>query len=116
MFVTLDTSHLEMSLLNLFVPGITSSLNNWRILVTAETSQDPIGPCGPLEHSVDSFRHSKMAAWSSTLDFGGHPGVGITGGTVGDSERITIMIRAKVRFRVIRVMTRVRGAKRWMYS
>ena len=37
---------------------------------TAETSQDPIGPCGPLEQSEDSCRHSTMAALSSTLDFG----------------------------------------------
>ena len=38
--------------------------------VTAETSQNPIRPYGPLEQSVDSFRHSTIAAWSSALDFG----------------------------------------------
>ena len=44
--------------------------------VTLDTSQDPIGPREPLEHSVgDSLRHSLMAAWSSTLDFGAHPGI-----------------------------------------
>merc|ERR1719201_2316229 len=40
------------------------------MLVTAETSHDPIGPCGPLEQWVDCFRHSLMAASSSPLDFG----------------------------------------------
>ena len=44
--------------------------------VTVDTSQDPIGPCGPLEQSADSFRHSTMAAWSSALDLGAHPVVG----------------------------------------
>ena len=73
MFVTLDMSHLEMSPLNLFAPGITSLLNIWRIFVTAETSQDPIGPCGPLEQSLDSGRHCTMSAWSSKLVFGAHP-------------------------------------------
>ena len=47
------------------------------ISVTAETSQDPIGPCEPLEQSVESFRHSTMAAWSSTLDFAANPVVGV---------------------------------------
>ena len=44
--------------------------------VTAETSQDPIDPCGPLEQSVDSLTHSTMASWSSDLDFGAHAVVG----------------------------------------
>ena len=45
--------------------------------VTAETSHDPIGPCGPLEQLVDSLMHSIMAAWSSGLDFfGAHAVVG----------------------------------------
>ena len=74
MLVVLDTSHLERSPLNLSAPGTRSLLaskNNWCISVTAETSQDPIGPCGPLEQSKsDAFRHSTMAAWSSTFDFG----------------------------------------------
>ena len=39
--------------------------------VIAETSQDPIGPCEPLEQSMeDSLRHSLMAAWSSVFDLG----------------------------------------------
>ena len=38
----------------------------------AETSHDPIGPCGPLEQSVDSSRHSLIAYWSSPLDCGAH--------------------------------------------
>ena len=72
--VIFDTSHLEMSPLNLFAPGTESSLNNW-MSTTADTSHDPIGPCGPLEQSVDSRRHSAIAAWSSALDFGAHPAV-----------------------------------------
>ncbi len=61
MVVTLDTSHLAISPLNLFAPEALSALNNSLMSVTAETSQDPIGPCGPLEQSVgDRFRHSAM--------------------------------------------------------
>ena len=70
MLVTLDTSHVEMSLLNLFAPGTNLSLKKWLISVTAETSQDPMGPCGLLEQSD---RHSLMAVWISSLDFGAHP-------------------------------------------
>ena len=54
MVVTLDTSHLEMSPVNLSASGTTSSLNKLLISVTADTSQELIGPCGPLEQSVDS--------------------------------------------------------------
>ena len=42
----------------------------------AETSQDPIGPCGPLEQSVEISRHSAMAAWSFALDVGAQPNFG----------------------------------------
>ena len=45
--------------------------------VAAETSQDPIGPCGPSEQSLDSFRHSVMAASSLALDFGVQAVVGV---------------------------------------
>merc|ERR1719472_802609 len=51
---TLDTSHFERSPLNLFAPGIGCLVlltNNQLMSGTAETSQDPIGPCGPLEQS-----------------------------------------------------------------
>ena len=68
MLVTLDTSHLERSPLN------DGAENNKPISVTAETSQDPIGPCGPLEQSVgDSWRHCTMAACSSALEYGENP-------------------------------------------
>ena len=77
MLVTLDTSHLEISPLNLSAPGRglqPPSANNGPDeprLVTAEMSQDPIGPCGPLEQSKsERFRHSLMAAVSSAFDFG----------------------------------------------
>ena len=46
-------------------------------MVTADTSQDLIGPCGPLEQSGDLFRHVLMAVWSSALDFGAHPFFGV---------------------------------------
>ena len=71
MSVTLDTSHFEMSLLNDDAAEIWSVANKLFILFTAETSQDPIAACGPLEKSVESFKHSRTAAWSSALDFGG---------------------------------------------
>ena len=86
MLVTLDTSQSEMSPVNFFPPVTLSRFNNWLISVTSDTSQDPIGPCGPLEQSVDSCRHSLIATWSfaldfgahrSALDFGTHPEVGI---------------------------------------
>ena len=66
MSVTLDTSHLEISTLN--AGGALS--NKLFISVTAETSQDPIGPCGPLEQSEDDLRHSSMAVLRSPFDFG----------------------------------------------
>ena len=70
MVVTLDTSHAEISPLN---EAVTSRLSNRLFIsVTADTFQDPIGPSGPLEQSVDSFRHTIMAAVSSALDSGGH--------------------------------------------
>ena len=47
--------------------------NKPSISVTPETSQDPIGPCGPLEQSGESSRHSLIAAWSFALDLGTHP-------------------------------------------
>ena len=73
MVVTLDTSHFERSPSNLSAPGTSVASNKLSISVTADTSQDPIGPCGPLEQSVgDSFRHSTTAAWRSALDFGAH--------------------------------------------
>ena len=72
MSVTLDTSHLEMSKLNDGGALMDQVANKLFISVTAETSQEPIGPCGPLEQSVVSTRHPRMAAWSPALDFGGH--------------------------------------------
>ena len=42
--------------------------------VIPETSQDPIGPCGPLAQSAAEIcRHSKMAASNSSEDLGAHP-------------------------------------------
>ena len=73
--------------------------------VTAETSQDPIGPCGPLEQSVDSLRHSTMAAWScdlTDLDFGAHAVVGryYSGYTVAARVRFRMMIKVTIWVRI----------------
>ena len=94
MLVTLDTSHLEMSLLNDDAAGTRSVANKLFISVTAETSQELIAPCRPLEQSVESFKHSRTAAWSSALDFGGGTAVGHRDGchTVRATPRITIRI------------------------
>ena len=74
--------------------------NNSLMSVTDEISQDSIGPCGPLEQSVDNFRHSTMAAWSSALDCGAHPAVEYyRGNTVEVRVRVTIIMRVSVRDR-----------------
>ena len=111
MSVTLNTCHLEISPVNLFAPRTRlsfSSKNNQLMSLTGDTSQDPISPCGPFEHSDDSCRHSTMAAWSFALDFGAHAVVGhFTGYTVGVSGRVRIILRFRVRVRV-RFSVRVR--------
>ena len=80
----MDTSHLEISPLNdnadvktlrMLVFSLDTK-NNQLMSVTAETSQNPIGPCGPLEHLLDTFRHSTMANRRLALNFGGHAVVG----------------------------------------
>ena len=70
--------------------------------VTAETSHDPIGPCGLLEQSVDSLTHSAMASWSSDLEFGAHPVVGryYSGYIVAARVIVRMVIRASMRFRL----------------
>ena len=76
------------------------------MLVTAETSQDPIGPCGPLEQSLDSLRHSTIAALSAGPRVGDHPVVGVLyrlhglckGYCHGEPEvncRVTIVVRVR---------------------
>ena len=69
---------------------------------TAETSHDPIGPCGPLEQSLDSLTHSAMASWSSDLDFGAHAVVGrcYSGYMVEARVIVRMMIRVGMRFRL----------------
>ena len=96
--------------------------NNQLMSVTADTSQDPIGPCEPLEQSVDSCRHSAMEAWSSALDFGAHPGGGYyyrgagvwTRVRVYNSDYVRVRVRVRLRLRVrVRVTVRVsRGRAR----
>ena len=79
MSVTLVTSHLEMSPLNVDAgankPAVLVTMNNWLMSLIANTSHDPIGPCGPFKQSLHSFRHNLMWAWSSGFDSGAHPAV-----------------------------------------
>ena len=90
--VTLDTSQSEMSPVNLSALGTKSRLNNMLMSVTAETSQDPIGLCGPLKQSADSCRHSPMASWSSALVLGDRAVVGYhnRGGMVGPLVQVQL--------------------------
>ena len=74
MLVTLDTSHFERSPLNNDAEEPARVPNDELMSVTADTSQDPIGPYRPLEQSVgESLRHSAMAALISSLEFGAQP-------------------------------------------
>ena len=66
MSATFDTSHFEMSPLNLL-----ADKKILFILVIVDTSQDPIGPCGVCERSLeDSLRHVSTALLSSCFDRG----------------------------------------------
>ena len=58
--MTADTSHLDMSALKSDV----KNENNNAMLVTPDTSQPPIDPCGPLEQSPigDVVTHSLIAS------------------------------------------------------
>ena len=97
MSVTPDTSQPEMSPVNLSALGTSSLLNNMAISVTADTSQDPIGPCGPFEQSANSFGHSLMAPWSSSLDFGAHPVPGYDRRIYTFAVRVGVAIMMRVR-------------------
>ena len=80
MLVTRDTSHFEMSPLNRgrSVEILTKIeylrevelLNNQVMSATSDTSQYPIGPCGPSEQLLESLAHESMAPLSSDLDLG----------------------------------------------
>ena len=112
MLIILDTSHFERSPLNLSAPGTGfcfASTNNQLMSVTAETFQDPIGPCGPLEQSVGgSFRHSAMAALNSAVDFGAHAvaryyrvhTVGVRPRVICARARVRVWLRDRFRVRV----------------
>ena len=67
MSVTLDTSHFDMSALNDSAP-----LNRRSVSVTVDTSHVLIGPCRPFEQSPsgDNSRQVLTASSSSTLDIG----------------------------------------------
>ena len=103
MVVTLDTSHLEISPLN------DDKGKNMAFMLSgmAETSQDPIGPCGPLEQSKSfSVRHSTMAALSSASDVRANAAVAHynRGYTSGVKMGVLIMIRV-----TFSLTNRVRG-------
>ena len=121
----LDTCHLERSPLNSFAPGTGLyfsfapgtgsyfvSKNNRLISVTAETFQDPIGPCGPLEQLVDSARHPLMALRSSSQD---HTVVGCCNSDhmIIISARLRIKLRAYLTISMdVRVMVSSRGSNK----
>ena len=72
---------------------------------TAETSHDPIDPCGALEQSVgDSLRHLAMASSSSSLDCGAHSVVvyyyRVQKGGVGVGFKVRVWVRVRVMFSV----------------
>ena len=71
MSVTWDTSQLEMSPLKAVFKA-----NKRLMSVTRDTSHVPIGPCGPMEQSSDSLRHSSTASLSSCRVFGENTVVG----------------------------------------
>ena len=102
MSVTLDTPHFERSPLN-DDKSMDKSLisNKLPMSVTTDTFQDPIGPCGPLEQSLDSFRDSTMAALSSDSNFGVHPVVRYcySGHAVGITFKVILITTLRVRIR-----------------
>ena len=117
MLITLETSHVEMSPLNDEASGPSHVLNKLFISVTAETSQDPIGPCGPVKQSVgDSSRHSLMVALSSALDFGAYPVVGYYNGW-GDTVELMSRVRTIIKLRAsVSLRDRVKIMIRWLGS
>ena len=72
MLVTADTSHADRSCLK-----DCALLNIKLISVTADTSHDPIGPCGPAEQlpTGDNLMHASTASWSSVLFRGANAAV-----------------------------------------
>ena len=70
MLVTADTSHFERSWLKADAPKNMSCM-----LVTADTSQAPMGPCELEEQSptAELFRQVYLASLSSFSDFGANP-------------------------------------------
>ena len=67
MSVTADTSHFDRSWLKADARKNMSSIS-----VTADTSQSPIGPCGPSEQSPigEYLMHLFTASLNSSLDCG----------------------------------------------
>ena len=71
-FVTLDTSHFEMSTLNNVAEEKRSSM-----ISILDTSQSPICPCGPPEQSPfgENSRHVRTASLSTMVFFGANAGM-----------------------------------------
>ena len=65
--------------------------------VTADTSQDPIGPCVVYLQWVDRLRHCTIPALSSALSFGAQPAVGYCRGRTGG---VSVRVRVRLRYRV----------------
>ena len=76
MLATAETSHADRSWLNNRAPA-----NTMLMLVTLDTSQEPMGPCGPMEHSptADRDMHAETAVLSSFIDCGANAAVTATG-------------------------------------
>ena len=90
--------------------------------VIPETSQDPIGPCGPLEQLVgDSCRHSKIAVVNCLLFIGAQSVISSkviglksvmgcdSGHTLGVTLMISIMLKISDRARVINSSSEYNG-------
>ena len=80
MSVTADTSHLDRSWLK-----DCASQNIELMSVTANTSHDLIGPCGPVEQfpTGDNLMHASTASRSSVLFWGANAAVTATRKTFG---------------------------------
>jgi hypothetical protein len=77
MFLTRDTSHLEISPLNTAKEDNVWEENMWLISVILDTPHCIIGPCGLFQQSPsgDNSRHVSTASWSSAFDCGKNAGL-----------------------------------------
>ena len=95
MSVTADTFHADRSWLKDCFP-----LNNDLISVMADTSHDPMGPCGPAKQSPtgDSLMHKPKASLSSVLFWGANVAVAAASKAFGiGTLRVVVHTRARSR-------------------